>query len=299
MLKSVLLLGGSGLLGREWSARLLARDIGVVSSIHSCSSVEDGVTSVKLDFGREEDIRHLLGSKKFDVVINLIAITNVERCAALPDEALATNALIARRVAIVCEDLGLKFVQMSTDQLFDGISPFRKETDSVSPVNEYATTKALAESLILRTNPAALIIRTNFFCRGPSYRLSFYDQIVQSLQSDRPMGLFDDIYFTPIFVYDLMEAVETLVISGKSGIYHIVGSERVSKYEFGLIVAASKKMPPSCLVRARFVDRNDLVIRPLDMSLCNAKITAELGPITESLSDGLNQLVETDIKFNS
>ena len=146
MFKRVLLLGGTGLLGYAWTNSLLARGIQVFSSVHNrCPETED-VFPLNLDFTNEDNLQSCFRQQQFDLVINLIAITSVEKCSLFPALAMETNALLVERIAKVCHALHMKFVHLSTDQVFDGKTPFNKETDSTNPVNEYGITKALAES---------------------------------------------------------------------------------------------------------------------------------------------------------
>ena len=72
-----------------------------------------------------------------------------------------------------------------------------------------------------------------------------------------------------------------------NGIYNIVGDERVSKKQFGLILASYYKLPSDLIVSAKINEYGLNTIRPLDMSLDNSKIKnvirKKLGSINRSL----------------
>ena len=59
----------------------------------------------------------------------------------------------------------------------------------------YAATKVQAETRVLENYSKALIIRTNFYGWGTSYRKSFSDYIIESLRKKQLITLFDDVYY--------------------------------------------------------------------------------------------------------
>ena len=77
---------------------------------------------------------------------------------------------------------------------------------------------------------------------------------------------------------------------GAHGIFHITGDDRVSKYDFGVLLAREFGFN-STLISEGFVgEQKDLVSRPKDMSLSNSKISQFLGKKIGSLSVHLNLL---------
>ena len=51
----------------------------------------------------------------------------------------------------------------------------------------------------------ALIIRTNFFGWGTSYRQSFSDFVIDNLRKGNNITLFNDVFYTPILIETLVE----------------------------------------------------------------------------------------------
>ena len=114
------------------------------------------------------------------------------------------NIQIAKSLASVCSKKKIKFIHISTDHLFDGTKSYYTENDTKSPLNNYAKTKSQAEDEILALNKDALIIRTNFFGWGPSYKNSFSDKkFLSTLESDKKIELFEDVFYSPISVDEL------------------------------------------------------------------------------------------------
>ena len=89
--------------------------------------------------------------------------------------------------------------------------------------------------------------------------------------------LFTDVYYTPILANMLASAVHDLVDLKANGIMHVVGDERISKYEFGVRVARHFGLDAGLIRGGRLDDQPALVRRPRDMSLSNAKACGLLG----------------------
>jgi dTDP-4-dehydrorhamnose reductase len=175
---------------------------------------------------------------------------------------------------LVTKENGIRFVFISTDQLFDGQKPIYSELDEVSPINVYARTKAKAEKEVLSVNENTLVIRTNFFGWGTSYRSSFSDLIISSLRNNKPVFLFNDVFYTPILVQTLVECIEKLININQKGLFNIVGDEKLSKYDFGMEVAEFFELNHKLIHSVSIMERRDLVVRPHNMSLSNHKVTS-------------------------
>ena len=119
----------------------------------------------------------------------------------------------------------------------------------------------------MKSCPDSLVIRTNFFGCGTSIRESFSDWVIHGLSSRTNMYMFNDVYFTPVLVNDLIDMILNLVNINATGIYHIGGSDRISKYEFALMIADIFQFESSYIVPSNIDSMEHLVKRPKDMSL--------------------------------
>ncbi len=123
----------------------------------------------------------------------------------------------------------------------------------------------------------AMVIRTNFYGWGTSYRHSFSDVVIEALRANKELTLFQDVAYTPILVETAAQAVHDLIDLKSCGIFHVVGDERVSKYEFGLQLAQEFNLDASLIKPGYISDHVSLVQRPHDMSLSNQKTCKLLG----------------------
>ena len=98
-----------------------------------------------------------------DAVINAAAWTAVDR--AETDEAAATvvNGAAPGAMAVACAALGVPFVHVSTDYVFDGAGdrPFRPE-DPTGPLGAYGRSKLAGEQAVRASGARHLILRTSW-----------------------------------------------------------------------------------------------------------------------------------------
>lgn len=284
--KRVVITGGSGLLALNWACAV-RESWDVVLGLHNHSVDLAGTSSLCLDLENREELGRQFESIAPDLIVHAAGLTSVDRCEEQPELARKINAEIAQNVAIVSAEKGIQLVHISTDHLFAGTGNLYTESEPVQPLNEYARSKALAELLVAKAHPEALIIRTNFFGWGHPGRQSFSDWLLSGLREDRPLLLFDDVYYTPILADNLALATHRLVEKKARGIFNVVGDQRLSKYEFGLALAKCFDLPVD-KVRHEQVDHAKFAAtRPKVMSLDNSKARLLLGGPLGSVSDFL------------
>ncbi len=295
-LKKILITGGSGLLATNW-AIIQKKNFQVVLGLHNKILFVEGVQNVIINLDSVELFSQDVLKIQPDIIIHTAAISNVEFCEKNPDLAQKVNVSITNIVAKVCAMFSIKLVHISTDHLFDGTKQLVSEEIIPSPLNIYAKTKGEAEMEVLSFCPNSLIIRTNFYGWGPSYRNSFSDFIINNLRNGISINLFHDIYYSPIIISELVRIVHFLLDNGKSGIFNISGTERISKFEFGIKLASVFNLNASLISMGSINDVKNLVIRPLDMSLSNGKVNSILiDPIT-NIYDQLVELKEEELTF--
>ena len=229
-------------------------------------------------------------------VIHTAGLTNVEKCEDNPELAFHINVRLSGLIAKVTKELDIPLVHISTDHLFSGLSFLLQENEPINAVNVYGRTKAQAEITVVEINPNALIVRTNFYGWGTSYRKSFSDQIIQSLRTYQTLHLFDDVHYTPIFVENLIQTVHDLLDKKAKGIFHVVSDDRISKYDFGILIAEEFGLNKSLILKSTLQSQGNLVKRPLDMSLSNLKVREFLGRNLGTVKEQIAQLHQQEVE---
>ena len=285
----LIITGGSGLLAINWAVALRDR-FSVTLTVHDRDVSLAGVRAQEIELESVDDIVSSLEVAQPQMVIHTAGLANVDRCEADPALARHINVDLAANVAQACAKLGLPLVHISTDHLFSGESESVDETTSVAPINVYGWTKAEAETRVLEAHPLALVIRTNFYGWGTSYRHSFSDQVIDALRAGKELILFQDVFYTPILVETLAQAVHDLIEHKVSGIFHVVGDERTSKYCFGLKIAEEFSLDVRLIKPGFITDQVSLAPRPHDMSLSNEKTCKLLGRDLGGVSEHILRL---------
>jgi len=289
MTAKVFITGGSGLLALNW-ALAIRESHAVTLCLHERMISLAGVQTQKMELEPVEDLVRTFDDARISMVVHAAGFTNVEKCEAKPDLARHINVDFAGNVAKACAKLGLPLIHISTDHLFSGEMPMLAESSPVTPVNVYGKTKAEAELHVLEAHPLALLIRTNFYGWGTSYRCSFSDVIIEALRSGKDLNLFTDVFYTPILVNTVAIAAHDLIDTKVTGIVNIVGDERISKYEFGLRIAEEFGLDAGLIKPGLLADQVALVQRPYDMSLSNQKVSKLLGRKLGGVSEHLSEL---------
>jgi len=283
-MKKILFLGGSSLLAHCWCDELTDKDH-IILGIHNRPTELDGFKIVSINYNNLENQLTNLG---VETIINCIGYTNVENCEINPEKANEVNVELPSLISKVCKSLSIKLVHISTDHLYDGKTKNCDEKTKVNPLNIYAKTKLQGETKVLEINPNALVIRTNFYGCGPTYKESFSDFIINNLKLKKSVSLFSDVYYSPILVSELAKAIVKLIKKKCFGIYNIVSNERLSKLDFGLKIACEFSLNKKLINSISINSRNDLVDRPSEMSLSNAKLKNEeifIKSINEQIKD--------------
>jgi len=287
--RSIFLTGGSGLLALNWffSKR---NEYSLYLGLNERKIYPDGAHVLNLDFRSEDDVSSCLKALKPSYVIHTAGLTSVEKCEANPDLAFQINVELAALIARVTKVLSIPLVHISTDHLFNGCEAMYTEEHLPNAVNIYGQTKGLAENAVLKINPSALLIRTNFYGWGTSYRQSFSDQIINSLRHNEEIYLFEDVFYTPILAENLINIVHDLIEKKAYGVYNVVSDDRISKYDFGVLIADQFGLNKSLINKTTLKSQTNLVKRPADMSLSNKKVRDLLGRNLGTVKQHVEQL---------
>jgi len=288
MLDNVFISGGSGLLGLGFAA--MDPQGKVTLNLHSRDIVFPSANLVRLDLFCSFSLEEALKRLDVKVFIHCAAITDVDYCQSHPEEAFKINCRLPRLLAEICSGLGIKFVFISSDQLFDGENVIYTEEDPCSPLNIYGETKAKAEESVLKVDVNSLVIRTNFFGWGTSYRKSFSDFVIEGLAAKKSLTLYDDIFYTPVIRERLVSVVSNLISQDCSGIFNVSSDDITSKYVFGQKIAKLFEFDNQYIVQGNSLNTEFIAPRPRSMALSSTKLCARLGSSVGSTDDFISDL---------
>lgn len=264
--------GGSGFLG--WNVcRAAAATWNVRALVHRHRLTIPGATIDRVDLLEYNELKSAMKALRPDAVVHLAAASQPNWCQEHPSESRAINVTAAMDLAGLCADSGADLAFISTDLVFDGKnSPYREE-DSVSPVSLYAEQKVEAERAIADRCPNAAILRMPLMFGDPGpVATSFIQPFLRVMRSGEPLRLFTDETRTPVGGATAADGI-LRSLGVVRGLLHLGGRERVSRYEFGRLLADVLEIPARlepCLQR----DIPMPAPRPSDVSLDSSRAYA-------------------------
>lgn len=191
---------------------------------------------LQLDITHSEKVLKTVREIKPDIIINCAAFTDVNGCESDSEKAFNVNAKAVKNLAISAQEVGAKFVHISTDYVFSSKSdkPFC-ETDKVNPVNVYGKSKVLGEEYALKYCEKSFVVRTAWLYGGDGK--NFVKTVMNILKEKGEITVINDKFGNPTNVNDLAKHILKIVLTDNFGIYHCVGKGMCSRFEFAQKIA--------------------------------------------------------------
>jgi dTDP-4-dehydrorhamnose reductase len=189
-----------------------------------------------LDLTEYQKVTALFRQEQPQAIIHCAALSKSPDCQANPPLARKLNVEITQYLSELAADL--PFLFFSTDLVFDGHAGNYDEAAAVNPLSVYAETKVAAERLVL-SNPRHTVIRTSLN-GGTSLAgdRGFNEQLRNAWRSGETLRLFTDEFRCPIHAEVTARACWELLQKNQPGLYHVAGSERLSRRQIGTLIAA-------------------------------------------------------------
>lgn len=228
----ILITGAKGQLGNEMASIIKGgkAEIGQVSeNIINSKIIFTDVD--ELDITNLDNVKIVLRKLKPDVVINCAAFTNVDGCETNEDLAFKVNSIGARNLAIVCEEIEAKLVQVSTDYVFSGVgSKPLKEYDETKPYSVYGKTKLMGEKFVRELCSKYFIVRTSWLYGYVGK--NFVYTIMKLAKEKESINVVNDQKGNPTHANDLAYHILKLIETEEYGIYHCTGAGECTWYDF-------------------------------------------------------------------
>lgn len=285
--RPVIVVGGSGQIGERVMRFCLAQGVWVIPTYHR--NPRPG--ALALDAADRVQVLQLIERVNPWLIINSMnAKGGTDACEADPDLARRAHVETARNLVDAARRIGARFVQISTDYVFDGRAGPYDETAIPHPLSRLGRAKLEAEQYTLSHLPDALVVRTSFvFSWTPqSATKNFVMQLLEQDARHEPMRVPHDQVGNVTYAGNFAEALMELVELGATGIYHLAGTTRCSKYEWALRVAAFFGLKPSLIQGVTTAELGQSGPRPLQSGFRLDKAQATLRRATLlSLDEGL------------
>jgi len=196
---------------------------------------------VELDIADTASVERAFRETHPDCVLLLAAVSDIDRCEAMPDLAFAVNARGAERVANACVRRNARLVYASSAAVFDGSKHGYTEQDEAAPISIYGKTKLWAEKAVASLLPSAIVIRFALVL-GFAQRLgsnAAMDTLLARWNARETVSFPSDEERNPIDAPSLSSIMIRLVSDPDlHGIFHAGAHDSLSRYALGLRLAA-------------------------------------------------------------
>jgi len=236
----VLVTGGAGFIGSHFAKRLLAAGDEVVVldrltySGHRANLAGAEVDFVAGDICERGDVAEAAAG--IDAIVNFAAETHVDRSILGATEFIRTDVLGTYVLLEQARELGARFVQVSTDEVYGDVPPgsSSREDDPLRPSSPYAASKAGGDLQVLahvRTFGVDASITRGSNTYGPNqYPEKMLPLFVTNALDGDPLPLYGDGRQTRdwLYVEDHCAAIELVLRDGRAGeIYNCGGGEEL------------------------------------------------------------------------
>ncbi|OJT94532.1 MAG: hypothetical protein JJ59_00175 [Candidatus Micrarchaeum sp. AZ1] len=289
-MEKVLIIGINGLVGSRFAA-LKNGSYDIYGTFNSHKNVNKNY--FELDVTDRDATFRLIERIKPSYIIDTHAISNVEYCELHQEEAWKVNVEGTRNVAEASKKFAAKYIFFSTDYVFDGRKFNYTEKDKPHPLNYYAKTKLAAEYILSALDINHITIRTSvIYGNGSMNKISFPLWVIDELRNSRSIRVVTDQYNKPTFSDNLVEFIEKLCKKDENGIFHITGSEFISRYEFAKLIAKTFNLNDKKILAITSAELNQVARRPGSVNLSTEKAERVTRLKTIGVEDGLKALKE-------
>jgi|UniRef100_A0A7V6CMV6 dTDP-4-dehydrorhamnose reductase len=281
----IIVTGATGLLGSEVVKYLKSKNYEVIewhSKNQDLTDINETIDNIK--------------KIKPQAIIHLAAFTNVDKCEEEKGKAFLINTQGSWAVALGAKEVKATLIHFSTDYVFDGTkeTPYY-EIDKPNPINYYGLTKFLAEKKIIETLKKYFIVRTALLFGKK--RENFVLKVFEKGKKKEKIFAPTDLTTSPTYVKDLLIPIEKLLKSEEYGIYHIVNTGYLSRYELAKKIVEFSNF--DCEVIPISQEESGFkAIRPKFSALANTKyelnFNDKLRSCEEALREFINELLNEE-----
>jgi dTDP-4-dehydrorhamnose reductase len=234
-----------------------------------------GASHRELDVADRDQVLGAVMGLHPDIIFHPAAWTAVDLCESQPDRAWRVNSLGARNVAEAARRAGAHLVFVSTDYVFDGMSPEPyTEWDEPRPISVYGRSKLGGERETIAGCPGATLVRTSWVW-GPNGS-NLMKTVLRLARSGEVFRFVDDQRGCPTYSEDLAGKLLELGLGRAPGIFHVTNQGATTRFAFAREILRVAGLDPDLVqpIRISELDPPAPAARPTNSVLDNAALRA-------------------------
>lgn len=295
MNKILLVLGASGLTG--FKAMQLAKNRFETYGTYN-GRIPHDKSLMKVDISKDIDLENLFEEIKPDIVLNTVALHNVDYCESHPEESFNINTKAVGRVADLCNNIGARLVHISTDFVFDGHKGNYTEQDNPNPQSVYAKSKLEGELQAQRCSSYAILrtsvvygwtpLETQGSTSSSGKPMNFALWVISKMKNGEELKIVNDQFTSPTLA-DVLAAVALRIATiERNVLYHVSGTSCLSRYEFTRKIANIMGYPVDLVKPIESKSFSQAAKRPANSCLNCDKVQKEINLKLPSIDESLS-----------
>ena len=222
MSKSIIVLGANGMAGHVITTGL-REDINNYNVISVARSSSEIKPTIILDVSDFVGLKSLIDSSNPDVIINCIGLLN-KTAEDNPEQAVLINSYLPHFLESTTKNTKTKVIHISTDCVFSGEEGAYTESSFKNGHGYYAQSKALGEL----NNSKDLTFRTSII--GPELNQNGIGLFHWFANQNGEINGYTKAFWTGVTTIELLNAIKVVLENDLVGLYHLVHSEKISKF---------------------------------------------------------------------
>jgi len=257
----ILILGGDGMLGHQllksWQS---SHEVRVTlrqnqAEYEKYSLFHTGNSFYNIDVRSFDDVKKVATQFKPEAVVNAVGIVKQRKEAQDALMSIEVNALLPHHLNLLCREMGIRLVHLSTDCVFSGSKGNYSEDDLEDASDLYGRSKLLGEV----TGSSAVTLRTSII----GLELARNKGLIEWFLSQQgTIKGFTKAIFSGFTTQEMARIIELILVKHPSsfGLWH-VASIPISKYDLLKTLKG-------------YLNRNQLDIEPYDDFVCDRSLNA-------------------------
>jgi dTDP-4-dehydrorhamnose reductase len=284
--RNFLVIGGDGLLGSSLASHLTQTG----QHVHSTYFFNDQICTGSSFLDLRGDISNWQIPGPIDVAFLCAAVTSLDQCRTQPEETRKINVENTLSLAKRILQAGAALFFPSSNLVFDGLVPFRKATDQVSPRCEYGKQKVEAERGLSDLTERVSIVRFTKII-GPG--MALIQNWITDLRQGKAIHPFSDMVLSPVPLRFATEAIIAIMQRERYGLWQVSAREDVT-YEQMARYLARKMGISQKLVEPISVGQSGLRFETLPeyTTLDTTRLEEELGLESPKVWDVLDEVLQ-------
>jgi len=208
-----------------------------------------------LDITDAQQVSQLFQREKPDWIINAAAYTAVDKAELESELAYRINRDGAANLAVACQLVSAKMLQISTDFVFDGKqnTPYNVNA-ATNPLGIYGKSKQAGDDEVIRLlADDSAVVRTSWVYSAHGH--NFVKTMIDLMNQRDELTIVADQVGTPTWTHGLATALWRLVSLNASGIHHWSDAGLASWYDFAIAIYEEAS--------ALGLIKNDCTIKPI------------------------------------